>query len=198
MTFIILLSYSHLLVCVDIYQLYPGYFLYTIQPSNYKVFTSYSSLVLAGFLPPFLLSIFAMLTLKNLYRGRIQPANAGPTAMNTHRSKDRQLAIMLLGDIIIFTLFPSMVIGFNIHRKSIQYQNKNAQQQAFETFLLNLLNLLLFVPSATSFYIYVTVSKTFHRKITEIFFTVYRHPTAHNGQSQAISRTVTVHYSTVR
>ena len=174
-TFITLIFHVHVFVGVDIYQIYPGYYLCYYQAGNYRTFTAYSNLIINGIGPWFLLSVFAILTLKNLHRIHIQPVNADPTATNTHRSKDRQLAIILLSEILIYIIFSSATPVYGIYQQITQYQIKSVQQKATESFVLNVVFLLTFVSPATSFYVNLLVSKTFRRKTAELFCKQHRH-----------------------
>jgi hypothetical protein len=187
-TLFISLYYIHLLVLVDIYELYPGYSVCYYRPGNYAAFVNYSNLVVTGFIPWLLLSVFAVLTLRNLHQVRIQPLNAVPAATNSRQSKDRQFAVMLLAEIIIFFLSSAATLIFSIYLQITQYQTKNDQQRAVENFLQNLFYLFSFVPGATTFYVNLAVSKAFRQKTTEVLFELCQHGPIHGGRRQRITR----------
>jgi hypothetical protein len=189
-TLIISLYCIHLPVRVNIYELYPGYSICYFQPYNYRVFLTYSNLVIAGLVPWLLLSVFAILTLRNLHRVHIQPVNAAQAAMNTRRSKDRQFAVMLLFEIIIFFLSTAASLIFGIHLQITQYQTKDGQQQAFEQFLQGIFYLCGFVPGATTFYVNLAVPKTFRQKTTEVLFKLCQHRPMHGDRRQHITGAV--------
>jgi hypothetical protein len=189
-TLIILLFSIHLLVRVNIYELYPAYYTCYYQPGSYRVFVTYSNLVLAGLVPWLLLSVFAILTLRNLHRIRIQPVNAVSAATNTRRSKDRQFAVILLVEIIIFFLFSAATFIFGIYLQITQYQTENSQQRAIEQFLQNLFYVLSFVPGATTFYVNLAVSKAFRQKTTEVLFKLCQHRPMHGDRRQHITGAV--------
>jgi hypothetical protein len=187
-TSVVLLYFIHLLVGVNIYQLSPGYFLCYYQPGDYTSFIVYSTIVVNNFFPSLLLSVFAMLTLKNLRRVRIQPLNTALTGLHTYRSKDRQLAVMLLLEIIIYILFSSMSFGLSIYQQITQYQTKSVQQKLLEQFLQSVFYIFTFVTPATNFYLNVAVSKVFRQKAIQLLFKICQHRPIEGGTRQAATR----------
>jgi hypothetical protein len=183
-TFITVVFHVHVFVGVNIYQIYPGYYLCYYQAGNYRTFVAYSNLIIDGIAPWFLLSVFAVLTMKNLHRVHIQPLIAGPTPTNPHRSKDRQLAIMLLSEIVTYIIFSSATPVYGIYQQITQYEIKSVDQTAIETFVLHVVFLLTFVNPATSFYVNLVVSKTFRQKTIELFCKQRQHRSIHDSQSQ--------------
>jgi hypothetical protein len=131
---IILLHFIHLLVYVDIYELYPGDSVCYFQPGSYTVFFNYSNLVVAGLVPWLLLSVFAILTLRNLSRVRIRPVNAVPVVINTRRSKDCQFAVMLLVEIVLFFLTSASSLLFGIYLQITQYQTRLVNNRHWNNF----------------------------------------------------------------
>jgi hypothetical protein len=128
--------------------------------------------------------VFAVRTLKNLRRVHIRPMAPGMVVMNTQRSKDRQLAIMLLTEILVYILFCSMTPIILIYTQSTQYQTKNTQQQALEQFLQSLGYFLSFIPVSINFYINLAVSKTFRQKTIQIFSKLYQFRPIQGGANQ--------------
>ena len=167
-TLIILLYNVHLLVNINIYQVYPGRYLYYTQPGNYSIFYTFSQFVLSGLVPWVLSIVLAILTMKNLRRVRIQTVNRIPTVTTPRRSKDRQFAVMLLAEIINFILFTSVSYGLGVYLRITQYQTKSTEQKTLEEFLQALFYMISYIFSATSFYLYLAVSKTFRQKTTEV------------------------------
>jgi hypothetical protein len=167
-------------VGVDISEIYPGYYLCYYQEGNYRTFIAYSNLLITGIAPWFLLSVFAVLTMKNLHQAHIQPLNAHPTAVSTHRTKDRQLAIILLSEIVTYIIFSSATPVYGIYQQVTQYNIKSVEQKAIETFVLSVVFLLTFVNPAASFYVNLVVSKTFRQKTTELFCKQLQHRSIHD------------------
>jgi len=197
-TFITFIFFIHLFVGVDITEIYPGYYICYYQAGNYRTFVAYSNLLITGIGPWFLLSVFAVLTLKNLHRVRIQPLNADPTTTNPHRSKDRQLAIMLLSEIVTYIIFSSATPVYGIYQQITQYYIKSVERTAIETFVLTTVFLSTFVNPATSFYVNLLVSKTFRQKTTELFCKQRQHRLIHVSQSQNPAVPVLANRATVQ
>lgn len=194
-TLVLLLFYTQALVFINIYPIYIGYSVCYIPPGNYRLFMSISAFVLNGVLPSVLLTMFGILTLRNLRRGCIQPVNAGPTTNNTHRSKDRQLAMMLLVEIISYIPFNLSHHIFSMYRHITQYQIKSLQQQAMELFLFATFYLFTFIPSAISFYLYLAVSKAFRQKTIKMLCKLCQHRSMHNSQHQSTTGTAVANHS---
>ncbi len=197
-TFIAVIFFVHLLVGVSIYQIYPGYYLCYYQAGNYRTFTAYSNLIIDGIAPWFLLSVFAVLTMKNLHRIHITPVLAVSSPANPHRSKDRQLAIILLSEIVIYIIFSSATPVYGIYQQITQYERKSVVQQAIETFVLEVVFLLKFVNPSTSFYVNLVVSKTFRQKTSELFCKQRQHRSIHDSQTQNATGTAIDKRTTIK
>ncbi|CAF3276657.1 unnamed protein product [Rotaria sp. Silwood2] len=183
-TFITVVFCSHLLVGVNIIQLYPGFNFCHYEAGNYMSFAVYSNLIINGIEPCLLLSMFAILTLKNLHRIHVQPVNTTVTVMTTHRSKDRTLTIILLSEIMSFIISTSPVVTMEMYQQITQYEIKNARREVIERFLMYITFLLTFVHPATSFYLNLTVSKAFRQNTIQLFYKGGRHDITHGSQSQ--------------
>jgi len=197
-TFITVIFFVHLLVGVDIFEIYPGLYLCYYQAGNYQTFTDYSNLIIDGIAPWFLLSVFAVLTMKNLHRIHITPVIAVSSTTNPHQSKDRQLAIMLLAEIVTYIIFSSATPVYGIYQQITQYYIKSVERTAIETFVLTTVFLSTFVNPATSFYVNLLVSKTFRQKTTELFCKQRQHRLIHVSQSQNPAVPVLANRATVQ
>jgi hypothetical protein len=180
-----LLFYGHIFVRVNIQEMYPGVVFCFYDAGNYRIFVIYSGLVLSGLLPPLLMGVFAVLTLKNIRRVHIHPVARCMAVINTQRSKDRQLAIMLLTEILVYILFCSLTPIILIYVQSTQYQTKTVRQQALEQFLQSLAYFLSFIPLSINFYINLAVSKTFRRKTAQMLLKPYQFCPTKGGARQA-------------
>ncbi|CAF3657777.1 unnamed protein product [Adineta steineri] len=168
-TLIILLFHIHLFVGVGIYEIYPGFNYCYLHPGDYRIFDAITNIVLE-IIPLIFLSIFGMWTWKNLSRIRVQPATIALTATNTHRSKDRQLTIIFLAEIVIYMLFNTGTCFFGIYEQITQYQTKSVRQQAIEEFLIGFFYTITFIAPSISFYLYLAVSKSFRKKALQVLF----------------------------
>lgn len=167
---------------INIYPIYPGVDICYMPPGNYRLFISINGFVLNGFLPSVLLTIFGIFTLKNLHRGRVQPVNAGAIISNARRTRERQLALMLLVEIVSYMPFNFAYHTFSLYRPITQSQIKNRQQQAMELFCVTTFFIFTFISSALSFYLYLTVSKAFRQKAKEVILKLCGHRTIQDDQ----------------
>ena len=167
---------------IDIYPIYSDVYICYMPPGNYRLFMSVSAFVLNGFLPSVLLGIFGMFTLKNLHRGHVQPVNAGAIISNARRKRERQLALMLLAEIVSYMPFNFAYHTLSLYRQTTQSQIKNRQQQAVELFCVTTFFIFTFIPSALSFYLYLAVSKAFRQKAKEVILKLCRHRPIHDDQ----------------
>ncbi|CAF0830645.1 unnamed protein product [Adineta steineri] len=191
-----LLFFSHIFVRVNIHELYPGVVLCFYDAGNYRTFVTYSGLILGNLLPPLFMGLFALVTLKNIRRIRIRPMNHNAPTINSHRFKDRQLAIMLLSEIFVYILCCSMLPIIQIYTQSTQYQTKNDRQQALEPFLYGLAYLLSFIPVSIHFYINLAVSKTFRQKTIQMLFQLCQSCSFQGNNHQGASVVITINKST--
>ncbi|CAF4304003.1 unnamed protein product [Adineta steineri] len=170
MTLIAIIYHIHILVGENLYVLSSGTIACAPSIGTYSYFFAYSNLVVNNLIPLSLLTILAIKTLRNLQRVRIQPTNTDPIVSNTHRSKDRQLTILLLADIVILVFLQSFVTSLTMYTNITRNQVKSSSQQLFESFLTNTTPFVVCTPPAISFYQNLLISKSFRRKAKEVLF----------------------------
>lgn len=184
-TLILILYHIHILIGTNINVLSSGISSCSPWPGIYSYYYAYSNLVVSNLIPLSLLTIFAIKTLRNLQRVRIQSINTEPTTSNTHRSKDRQLAILLLADIMVVVFFQSFVTGLTMYVNITRSQMKSTSQQLLESFLQNIATILVCIPPAISFYQNLVISKSFRRKAKEVLFERFNRHANHTGTQQS-------------
>jgi hypothetical protein len=137
----------------------------------YALFINYSGIILNGLLPPVLMSICALKTLKNIRGNRIGSIlPEHPTIRIT--PKNRQLIIMLLVEIfvyIVFSLIQPIFLSYIIGSSSIA---KTGQQQILENFVLSIANFFSYVPCCVSFFCNIVCSNKFRKQVKEILHIV--------------------------
>lgn len=191
-TVVFFLFFIQLFAFVNIHPIYPNVFICYLPAGTYRLFMSICAFVLNGFLPSVLLTIFGMLTLRNLRRGRILPANVGPIINNARRLRDRQFAVMLLAETISYIPFNFSYHLFSLYRQITNDRMKSRQQQAIELFLVSTFYLFTFIPSTLSFYLYLAVSKSFRQKANQVLFKLCHHRPIHNNQRSDVPEIVVV------
>jgi hypothetical protein len=95
--------------------------------SSYTVFISLHNLILSGFILPILMSIFGLLTLKNIRRIRRQ--------VSSHRKRKHYLSLMLTSNIFISVLF-TLIYTSGLIYISFFMINKGKAQRRFILFTL--------------------------------------------------------------
>ncbi|CAF1090810.1 unnamed protein product [Adineta steineri] len=176
-----LLFMSHALIFTEIVQFAPGYFVCYYQPGLYTTLMSYQSISIMGVIPPLLMAIFGLWTVRNIRRVQrpAQHSRAVDTGvivigqLHALHSKDQQLIRMLLVDIISFIIckFPATIMP--IYSQITQYNAKSAEQQIIEQSIIQLTFLWYFVDNSISCYTNILVSKTFRAELKRIFSNAY-------------------------
>ncbi|UJR34803.1 hypothetical protein I4U23_027584 [Adineta vaga] len=167
--------YFYLLIIGDIYWLTPNYRLCYLPPDSSRVISYVWTVLFDGLIPSFVLIITGTITIRNLHQSRVQPINSAPNVNNARRSKDRQLLIILLVEIIGYAPIAIIINSFGIYREVTQYQVKSNDLQAMQYFLSSFPLLIRFIPKSINFYIYLILSKSFRRKTFEILFHFWRY-----------------------
>ena len=136
--------------------------------SFYVIFISSHNLILSGFLLPFLMVIFGLLTWKNIRRIRQQ------TRQNRRRTRrNHYLSLMLISNVLVnvfFTLMytaglASLSVFFNNNSQTFSHRNKVEQ-----TFVSFIAIIFYYAPFTIFFYINVLTSQRFRLELKNIFF----------------------------
>ncbi|CAF3786788.1 unnamed protein product [Rotaria sp. Silwood1] len=205
-TLLWLLYYVHIWFFTNIQSPAPGIVFCFFQSGIYAQLMSYSTMTISGFLPPLLMAILAFSTMKNLRHLRVHPA-AHEHASTALSSKDRQLAIMLLGEIVISVVFSSIGSIIYVYTQRIPNQSKTIEQRAVDNFLLDFSLDLVFIQATVAGYSNFIISKTFRKNLRKQFWTIILNACRRtrinyfsNMPSNALDRTAragTIHLRTV-
>jgi hypothetical protein len=172
----------HILVFMDILQYGSNYFVCYYQTGAYTTFMSYYSLLINGILPPLLLSIFGIWTMRNISEVRTirrQQSNSKHTVATvvgrsyTIQSKDRQLIRMLLVDIMSYLICKCPAVFCMLYLQITQYVEKSEDRELIEEAILQLTYFWYFIDNSISCYTNTLVSKTFRNELKNIFLNIY-------------------------
>jgi len=176
LAFFWMIFHIHALIYMEIVQYGVNDFVCSFQPGAYTAFITYYSLFIIGIIPPLLMIIFGLWTIKNIRQVRhathLFRISADGTAVvgrsYNPRSKDQQLIRILLMEIIVYILarFPSTI--FLIYQQITQYQTKSIEQTMIEQFIANITYFIGFIDSSISFYTNICVSITFRVELKGI------------------------------
>lgn len=133
--------------------------------STYNLFFAFFILVFYSLLPPVLISIIGLLTLKNLHRSRRQ---IHPSLARRHRVNQllKTLFIQILM-LIIFTT-PHSAYWIYMALTSLEGATKGNVRREYERFALNIVRLLLYVNYGSSFFLQYLLSASFRRDVSRV------------------------------
>ncbi|CAF1423718.1 unnamed protein product [Adineta ricciae] len=136
---------------------------------NDIIYASYSTVV-AGILPPVLMSIFSILTMRHR-RELLTRLNAA--GVNTKR--DNAFMTMLVSQVIIYVITTGMYPAMTLYLSIIDGRAKSIGQQQIETFLNFIAgSFLIYLNPASTFFIYFLAAKTFRRDCKDTFIKQFR------------------------
>ncbi len=131
---------------------------------KYSFIYSIYSCIVAGFLPPILMIIFGFLTVRNLrhIHSRVRPNII--RIIHIHR-KDYYLSVMLMCEVIVYLIstipYPLQTLYLTVTR-DVMKSISRIQIESFITFLAY--SFLIYINSASSFYIYISTSHAYRRQ----------------------------------
>lgn len=170
-TLLWLLYYFPMWFFVHIQSFGPGILFCFFDPGTYFTFMSYSTLIVTGFLPPLLMTIFGFMTIRNFRQHRLQPTS-NISRDKPLSSKDRQLAIMLLFEIGISLVFSSVGASLYAYTQRMSNDRKTMEQQALDNFLLDFGLNLVFLQASISPYSNFIVSKQFRKHVQKMIWKI--------------------------
>jgi len=142
-----------------------------LQTGLYSTIVTYYALIIKGIISPLLLIIFGLWAMKNIRNTRrIKPVINTIIMENNSSTKDRQIVVMLIKDIIIYIGFQSIMSIFLMYELITQHYTKNFQQKEIEYFIRHLSTFCVSIPFCISCYTNLIVSKTFRNEVRNVFF----------------------------
>ena len=162
--------YVFVFVDVNIHQSGAGQPVCTSAPGIYSYLVPITPIVINTCIPLLLMAVFAIQTLKNLHRKRVQPTNTNVTSTNTQQERDRQFTVLVLVEVAVYVLFAPWSPIFSAYQRSTQTTYKTAQQQALVQLVSSILAIANYVPPTISFYQNFILSKAFRQKTKALFF----------------------------
>jgi hypothetical protein len=120
----------------------------------YKLIYAIYQILVAGILPPVLMSILSILTIRSLHQRH--------GALGRHRQIDRYLMRMVTAQVIV-NIITSIPYSVNLLYGAITYYvvDKSAQRLEIEAFITFATQFLVFLISVASFYLFLLTSKRF-------------------------------------
>lgn len=165
--------HCHTFIFIIMQELAPGYSICYFQAGLYADLIGYYSVVIKGVVTSLLLIIFGLWTRKNLqniHRRQVAPADS--TTMQAIGQKDttvhlknRQFALMLLMEILIYITCTSMLSIIGVYQQIA----KNEAQTTFNYFIRIIGSFVSYTPIFANFLGNLLISKTFRSEVRRIF-----------------------------
>jgi hypothetical protein len=179
---ICLLAHIHMLIFYDYYLTLDSYGRLTLTCTTnsltYDLFYAFFILIFYSLLPPLLMSIISLLTIKKFRQSRrqINPVMIFTLSriMKTRRDTNQLIKVLSLQIflLILFTI-PHSIYWLYIAFTSVENSNKSNLQKEYEKLALNIVRILLYINYGSSFYIRMIISKTFRQEFIK-FLRNYR------------------------
>ncbi|CAF1123730.1 unnamed protein product [Didymodactylos carnosus] len=164
--FVHVLLYFNIELSLDEYnRLLPSCY---AQKGFYRIFADFFYLTCYTLIPPFIMIIFSILIVRNVFNLRRQLDPATTTAMCHLHRKDRQLIIMLIFQVvsIVITTLPHAIQ--KLYSTYTANMLKSSLTLAQENFLLQLVRSISFINHSCSFYIFTLSGQTFRNEFYRI------------------------------
>ena len=135
---------------------------------------NYSYIVVYSLAPCVLMAIFGTLTILNVRKARVviapqqsgqAAASSGIAARSPTSNRDRQLISMLLVQIVLLILFSFPISIVRIYLGATGSIMKSPLRLAQESFALQFVIMLTYIPNIDTFYIYVVRGSIFRREL---------------------------------
>jgi hypothetical protein len=167
------LFHIYTLVSLGITQVAPNSFNCYVTSAIASAFISYYTLIVKAILVPLIMATFAVWTVKNIRsirHARVAPAlpvinTAAEGGLNSTRSKDRQLMLILLSDIMIYIICTSMLSGVNMYQLFTKYNVKSYEQTQIFSFLNYVSIFINYIRFCVECYTNLVVSKSFRNEL---------------------------------
>jgi hypothetical protein len=134
------------------------------------IYGLYSTMV-SGTLPPVLMTIFSILTIRHRRELRIRLM----TRTGRNNKRDHSLVIMLASEVIVYVVTTSLYPAITLYRAITNGQSKSVLSLQIEGFV-NFLggSFLIYLNSASVFYVYFIGSKRFRRECLMVITNIFR------------------------
>jgi len=149
-TCICFLLYSHVIGLFEIEQLKSGPYCYA-RVGSYRVFYDFLFFSSFSFLPPILMMIIGLATVRNIRLARVRVVVTNATAGQLNR-KDRQLILMLLVQLIATTVCTLPHAILKLYSTFTVNDIKTPYRSAIENLMTQITRQLIYIDASMSFY----------------------------------------------
>jgi hypothetical protein len=164
-----IIFHTHSLIYSEIVAVRPNNLHCDLQMGLYSTLITYYTLIIKGIIAPVLLLIFGLWIIKNIRDTRRIIIDSNITIIeNNSCSKDRQIVIILMKDIIIYIVFSSIMSSILTYILITQRYTKNYEEKEIEYFIRHIGTFCVSIPFCIGYYTNLIVSKTFRNEVKNI------------------------------
>jgi hypothetical protein len=120
------------------------------SPGPYSTFLSFYSILINGLSMPILMTIFGLLTLRNLQRHRNRVHSFVSVISHTRKKQEWSILRMLLMQLLITVILSLPVTIYLCYSGLTQYLQKSSFRMFIEIYIYNLFTLLQYINAAVS------------------------------------------------
>jgi hypothetical protein len=146
----------------------------------YDIFYAFFILISYSLLPPFLMSIISLLTIKNFRQSRRKINSLTiftlSKIMRTRRDTNQLIKVLSLQIfiLILFTIPHSIYWLYFVFTSSYNSTKSNLRRE-YEKLALNIVRILLYINYGSSFYIQMIISKTCRQEFIKFLQKIFNH-----------------------
>lgn len=173
------ISHIHMLIFYNFFLQLNAYDQLTLKcttySSAYDIFYAFFILIFYSLLPPLLMSIIGMLTVRNLHQSRRQINSITlMTVSQTMKARRdaHQLIKVLSLQIILLIIFTIPHSSYWLYTAFTSSLVKTTMIREYEKVFLNIARILLYINYGSSFYIQIIISKTFRNEFRKLFYKI--------------------------
>ncbi|CAF1485662.1 unnamed protein product [Adineta steineri] len=161
-----MLFHIHALFYSDIVEMKSDYFYCSFQVGFYARLMRYYSLVMKGIVIPLLFVIFGLWIMKN-YRNtsRVMCISHLEIVESERKSKDREMIMILVKDIIVYIIFSSITSIIMIYELITEHHIKNVEEKEVEYSIRYVGMFCVSMSYCFGFYTNVCLSKRFRENV---------------------------------
>ncbi|CAF1096611.1 unnamed protein product [Adineta steineri] len=172
-TFICSIFSLHILIKVNIQEIYPTVFIcYYDLSQYYESFVLYSTLIMTVSIP-LLLIILSTIAFKNVRRIRAIPRQER-RQLRSMNKKDFQLLRCLYIQNIIYVVCSLLVGAAVCYSTTLNIETLTLMERTINTFLNSFGSVLHYIPYCTNFITFICVSKAFRLEVKRLIFKMVR------------------------
>lgn len=153
---------------IPILQVFSNYRCF--MSSSYVIIYGFYSTMAAGLLPPLLMTVFSILTIRHRHQLRSRV-----TTLTMHSRRNNTLIVMLSTQVIVYVTTTSLYPATTLYRALTNDYQKSLERLQIENFISFIGgSFLIYLNPASPFYVYLVASKQFRKDFQMILIHFFR------------------------